>query len=947
MKESITIPRNIPAEQPINFELLRSEGLRHVENLGGKLWTDYNHHDPGMTTLDLLCYAITDLGLRTALPIQDILAEEKDNLRKMHEYFQSALEILPGCPLTEKDYRKLFINIDGVKNAWLEIHRTSLHLNYKEQPAQLSCLPFLVAHDQTAKFPLQGIYNIIIEAEESIAPANYPALQQRVRDVFHDNRNLCEDLNEVRMVDQQRIAVCAEIELETDADAEAVHAQILFEIQQYLTPSVPFHTLQEMLDRGKTTDEIFEGPLFKKNIFSQKDFARRFLEEESLTTLVPDYRDFLENIGIPKNQLNKPDNHEEAIRSFIYETCFCYGFIDNEELDKAGLRKEVRTSDLIQIIMDIEGVRFVRDIYLDFCKKVDLEGKEVITGDQTEWQLCISPGQQPVLCTEKTVLNYYKDILLLRLNEPEAQMLLDGLNEAERAARKAVKVEDLEMPTGSYQEIHQYASIQNDFPDNYGINRNGLPDNATTARKAQAKQLKAYLVFFDQILANYFAQLSQVKTLLAADDSVRKTYFTQAVKDVRDIEQIYRNFTDDADLQTGIDTVMASLDDYPKRKQKMLDHLLARFAEQFNEYVFLMHELYGKYIDNTLIKQKVTFLKEYPEISAKRAAAYDYYHPQKGVWNTYNVSGMQHRLARLGGFRDYMRRNFLGVDYEIYQEEDPDHISEYRWRVRDDKGKIVLSSSLHYLDKEAAITELEVCMSKAGKRSNYKIKRAKDKTYHFVLEDETKEIIARRIEYFAKRTDAVAARDYTADFLKDKKLTVEGMYLVEHLLLRPEEKAAPPDQFLPICVEPDFTYCQPLDPYSFRISIVLPGWTQRFARPEFRQFMEKLIRLETPAHIMAKICWIGRDQMKEFEVMYRAWLNNRHNKTLSPAEKAQVRKDFIQLLSELYTIYPEGKLHDCVDEGTEEKDNPVILNRTNLGSLGTQNPEEDPDKPQL
>ena len=63
--------------------------------------------------------------------------------------------------------------------------------------------------------------------------------------------------------------------------------------------------------------------------------------------------------------------------------------------------------------------------------------------------------------------------------------------------------------------------------------KNETPKTASLERIAQAKQLKSYLLFFDQILANYFAQLSNLKQLLSPDNEHRKSYFTQVVKDVK------------------------------------------------------------------------------------------------------------------------------------------------------------------------------------------------------------------------------------------------------------------------------------------------------------------------------------------------------------------------------------------------------------------------------
>jgi hypothetical protein len=53
---------------------MRQKGLEYIQLLGSKFWTDYNIHDPGISILEALCYALTDLGYRTSLDIKDLLA---------------------------------------------------------------------------------------------------------------------------------------------------------------------------------------------------------------------------------------------------------------------------------------------------------------------------------------------------------------------------------------------------------------------------------------------------------------------------------------------------------------------------------------------------------------------------------------------------------------------------------------------------------------------------------------------------------------------------------------------------------------------------------------------------------------------------------------------------------------------------------------------------------
>src|SRR5262245_923901 len=106
MLSAPTIPKTRTAEPALDQEQLYAVGLGHVQRLAGRIWTDYNVHDPGVTTLELLSYALTDLSYRATFPVQDLLASESDNANEMKKHFFTARQILPNRPLTVLDYRK-------------------------------------------------------------------------------------------------------------------------------------------------------------------------------------------------------------------------------------------------------------------------------------------------------------------------------------------------------------------------------------------------------------------------------------------------------------------------------------------------------------------------------------------------------------------------------------------------------------------------------------------------------------------------------------------------------------------------------------------------------------------------------------------------------------------------------------------------------------------------
>jgi len=63
----------------MDYEFLRKKGLKLIEKLASKIWTDYNTHDPGISLLELLSYAITDLGYRTNFDLKDIITSDPNS----------------------------------------------------------------------------------------------------------------------------------------------------------------------------------------------------------------------------------------------------------------------------------------------------------------------------------------------------------------------------------------------------------------------------------------------------------------------------------------------------------------------------------------------------------------------------------------------------------------------------------------------------------------------------------------------------------------------------------------------------------------------------------------------------------------------------------------------------------------------------------------------------
>ena len=60
----------------LDFNKMRSDVINYLGPITSTYWTDYNEHDPGITTLEALMYALLDLGYRVNWPIEDLLAQK-------------------------------------------------------------------------------------------------------------------------------------------------------------------------------------------------------------------------------------------------------------------------------------------------------------------------------------------------------------------------------------------------------------------------------------------------------------------------------------------------------------------------------------------------------------------------------------------------------------------------------------------------------------------------------------------------------------------------------------------------------------------------------------------------------------------------------------------------------------------------------------------------------
>ena len=867
---------------------LFNEGLAEVRRLSSALWTDHNTHDPGITTLELLCYALTELSYRHSLPIEDRLAGDADGSAQ----FFAPRAVLPNRALTELDWRKWLIDLPGVKNAWIEVV-TDVLLYADLRRKELRQTP--PEHPQYQAVPMAGLYRVRVEFMDSInTQVERNGVLAAVRRALESARNLCEDFTLLRAVRAEYFSVCAELELTPDADVTEVAAQLLFDIGQVLAPPVPNHDLTTLLARGLTLAEAFDGPLLQN------------------------------------------------------------GFIDDADLLASALPAEIHLSDVIGVAMDVPGLRSVRSLTINPLKRADEGDENAADADPTEvvadpvpvpnaWRIDVLPGRLPRLSLNQGRLVFSKRGLAVQgwniadMPGPVA-VRLAALREAARLAVENPMGTSSPAPRlGHSRPLATWDSVQRDFPALYGIGEAGLSKRATPLRLAQVLQFKGFLLLFDQLMADQLALLSQARLRLSvADDELQRVALrfghgatvqphvlaSQIVDSVVDVAKLYPAAVTPQALLDAVESPAAAT----TRQHRLLDHLLARIAEDFSDYSGAMGSAFHTSTGH-LIGDKTRFLAEAAEVTMNRAGAMRQ-RPDTAadVWNTDKVSGLERRLAALLGIADFSRRDLGLVSYETDNEIDhvPDSVTEYRFRVRHNVShNILLSSSTPYPTPEAARAEMILAIERGQQPEGYqRLINGRSRFYFNIINTEGK-VLARPIRYFDSRETMEAAIADLMTYLRGH-YSSEGLYVVERVLLRPLEDG---DTLFTICADPSCDDCFDVDPYSYRLQIILPAYAGRFQDYGFRQFVEHTIRREVPAHILPTVCWVSPDHMSLFQAAWRDWLMLTGG--FSTTDRAGKLKALLQALVEVKNVYAVRALFDCVGDETKP---PFILGRASLGS---------------
>ena len=456
---------------------------------------------------------------------------------------------------------------------------------------------------------IRGLYRVFVEVSEllpgedhalrrgrrlyldSLSPAEqrkhirfHCDLQQRVAARLQHSRGLCEDIAGICVLKQQPVKVLANVEVGELDDPVALAAEIRRTLDEAISPSARFCSLDERLAAGVPVDEIFEGPRLTK------------------------------------------------------------GFVSSTAAGRVSRRSVLHASDLTRALMETKGVRAVSHL-------------AIASGESwQQWTLAIDPDKAAIFDDRKSQINLRRRGKVLTVEET-------GTGRSAAAVAPRIRNNTLPLPAGRNRNVGRYSSVQHQLPRLYGIGEGGQKASAPSARGARALQLKAYLTIFDQLLANCFSQLASVKELFAFTQSSEsaRTYFDQALQepglqlDQVLNHQLFNHPSDAGSTETHL--AAAGKSGESERRQRFLNHLLARFAEQGADYGHTdeTQQAAGGLSDAVARKQRL--LQNYAWCSRTRGAGTDLLRPSDTA-----RPGLQARLELMLGLPESCKQ-LLAIEH--------------------------------------------------------------------------------------------------------------------------------------------------------------------------------------------------------------------------------------------------------------------------------------------
>ncbi|WP_340621745.1 hypothetical protein [Xenorhabdus siamensis] len=280
----------------IHFDTLLEQAHQVVEQQAGKLWSDTEEHDPGITFLEGLSYGVSDLSYRHTLPLTDLLTPLLNEQKQQDGIFPAEFgphNTLTCGPITTDDYRKALLDLHSCgwtkseqegdflfRNVQLVREPTTQRYTYWYDASKREYS--FVERKEAKKFTLRGNYWLYLEptrySQENLATAT-----QQLTDFLTKNRNIGEWVSQIIWTNPVDFPLLLDIELDDDVqDVAGIFADVYTTAEQYLMPEAQRFSTETLQDAGMSSGEIFEGPRLEHGWIPELPTARDYTKRLTL-----------------------------------------------------------------------------------------------------------------------------------------------------------------------------------------------------------------------------------------------------------------------------------------------------------------------------------------------------------------------------------------------------------------------------------------------------------------------------------------------------------------------------------------------------------------------------------------------------------------------------------------------------------------------------------------
>jgi hypothetical protein len=243
----------LDVQLPVNqdFKSLKAEALAYIQAYTGSEWTNLNPSDPGITILDQLCFALTELGYCNDFSVSDILTKPGGELHVENQFYLPE-DILTTAPVTIIDYRKYLIDgVAGVNNAIIVSAVNNLSI-------------------------VNGMYRVYLLIDDAIS---YPQAKLAICKAAFYHLNASRNLNEIFLLPTQLQKVPQLISGRIDIENGNMVNQVLLQIQNsannYIFPKVSSTGYDQLIAEGFKSNQIYNGPLMNNGWIDTADLVEK------------------------------------------------------------------------------------------------------------------------------------------------------------------------------------------------------------------------------------------------------------------------------------------------------------------------------------------------------------------------------------------------------------------------------------------------------------------------------------------------------------------------------------------------------------------------------------------------------------------------------------------------------------------------------------------------